>query len=470
MRSPWPALILDRALLLIQDANAAACEALGLVAPGPWSVAAHLELEVPSHGTTEVLTLPVRRLAGSEHGGESWLLSDLALDGWLLQGPLPLGPDAAYTELQQVSQRKSELIANISHELRTPLTAILGWPEIILDAEGMPALATQAAQAIRKDGLYLRQLLEDLIDLSKIEAGHFQLDLRREELAPIVLDALDMLQERARTKQLRVETMFPSEPIWVLADPLRMTQIVLNYLSNAIKYTQRQGRVKVMLESHNEQAILSIEDDGIGMDEQVRQRIFDRFMRADEVLSTDGAGIGLALVKKLVDLHGGRAWVESQLGKGSTFYMALPQQPDQPPTELRPTRRPLRRLAMTHVLIVDERAEELSLLRQLLQPYFYRVSALDAPPEAAQLEQWVPDLILVSTSLTAAHHHEWLRELRRESMFKALPVVALSASAMKGDAERLQSLGYSGFLAKPFLKEDLLQYIQLMLTGSSPYV
>ncbi|HEY9841376.1 MAG: ATP-binding protein [Candidatus Sericytochromatia bacterium] len=462
--SPWPSLLVDRTLLRVQAANHAAQELLPPDQPTP-ELAAVLELESP---LTAEDAPGSNRLALARPCLQDEFLPCLLLplNAELLLIQLVREPAGELERLRRISQRKSELIANISHELRTPLTAILGWPEIILDSADMPALAVQAASSIRKDGVFLRQLLDDLIDLSRIEAGYLTLDIQSEDLCQIVLDAVDMLAEKARQKGLQLETDLPEQPVWAAVDSVRMMQVVLNYLSNAIKYTQSGGQILLQVRSGREEAVLMLQDTGIGMKEEVRQHIFERFMRADEVHSSDGAGIGLSLVKKLVELHGGHCWVESQHGQGSTFYVSIPLARSRTGRRIREqahNSHSLRRLAQTRLLIVDERPEELSLLSQLLQPYFRQVRPAEALPDPETLKADLPDLVLISTSLQAPAHQVWIQALRQDPKLAALRVVALSASAMRGDAARLQALGYSGSLSKPFLKEDLLQYIQHLL-------
>lgn len=462
---PWPSLLVDRARFHFLDINAAARE-LGLDRlDGPGLQALILPESLPGLAAGERSELTLALATGPRRAVLLALNDDL-----LLLQLLPEAPPEEILRLEHISQRKSELIANISHELRTPLTAILGWPEIILDSPDMPPLAMQAAQSIRKDGVYLRQLLDDLIDLSRIEAGHLQLDIQSEDLKQIVLDAIDMLGEKARQKKLSLIPRLPANAVWVAVDPVRVLQVVLNYLSNAIKYSHVGGEIFLEIRTEAEDAILSLQDSGIGMDDKFRQHVFERFTRAEDVQASDGAGIGLNLVKKLVELHSGRCWVESSHGQGSTFYVALPLTRSRTARELRHQAQGvsgLRRLALTQLLLIDERSEELGLLEQLLKPYFRQVRSLSELPDLSQLQDVLPDLILISTSLQDIPHQAWLTAVRQDPELNSLPVIALSASAMKGDAEKLTVLGYSGSLSKPFLKEDLLQYIQEILARTS---
>jgi two-component system sensor histidine kinase/response regulator len=240
--------------------------------------------------------------------------------------------EAENERLQTISLRKSELIANLSHELKTPLTAILGWPEILLDLD-LPERVHQAASSIEREGKLLLGLMEDLMDLSKVEAGQLRLDIRPENLNDVVSTACEMVREKAREKGLNLELDLPEVCLVVKMDPLRITQVLLNLLSNAIKFTPSGGQIQlaVTLESGPdsesqapEWVKLSLKDNGVGLEAESQALIFQRFMRAPETQAVDGAGIGLSLVQKFVELHGGQVGVESQPGLGSTFWFTLP--------------------------------------------------------------------------------------------------------------------------------------------------
>ncbi|MGE3727313.1 MAG: ATP-binding protein [Candidatus Sericytochromatia bacterium] len=238
--------------------------------------------------------------------------------------------EAENRRLQTISQRKSELIANLSHELKTPLTAILGWPEILLDLD-LPERVHQAASSIEREGKLLLGLMEDLMDLSKVEAGQLRLDIRPENLNEVVNTACEMVREKAQEKGQSLELQLPEESLVVNMDPLRITQVLLNLLSNALKFTPPGGQIQLQvgLEPTPESDIpkwvkISLKDNGVGLEAESQALIFQRFMRAPETMAIDGTGIGLSLVQKFVELHGGQVGVESQPGVGSTFWFTLP--------------------------------------------------------------------------------------------------------------------------------------------------
>lgn len=324
LHSRWPALLVQPQTHQLLDINLAWRAFAFFEAALPAPLEQWLQGALPAYappGEAQSFSARIRQ-------GQTWQAQSCRAE-WLAADCLSISFEPATTEalLKQHSERKSELIANVSHELRTPLTAILGWPEILLDAQGMPSLAREAAEAIRKDGIYLNRLLEDLIDISKIEAGYLRLNLQRENLPALIANALDTVQDKARQKNIQIDWPTAQEAVWVQADALRMTQILWNYLSNAIKYTPRNGQITISLSPEAEQVTVCIRDTGIGMQPAFQARAFERFSRAEEVSHFEGAGIGLSLVKKLVQLHQGHCWVESQPGQGSSFYFSVPRSP-----------------------------------------------------------------------------------------------------------------------------------------------
>ncbi len=364
-------------------------------------------------------------------------------------------------ELKTISQRKSELIANISHELRTPLTAILGWPEIILDTENAPEVAVQAALSIQKDGEILMRLLEDLIDISKIEAGRMELDIREENLGADILNALEILKTRAYLRHITLSTDLPEQPVYAMIDPLRITQVILNYLSNALKFTPEGGHVCVHLVSEEPQAVVSVSDNGVGLAPEALEVIFERFVRADSGLdAVEGTGIGLSLVKSLVELHNGQVWVESIRGQGSTFSFSVPLAIDH--EDLAPSQNALTDWPQhpLHILLSDSRLDTLFILRNLLQHEHIRVTSTHELSETLALAVGdLPDVVLLDTSVTAGDSYRVLSALQAHPQTQHIPVIAVTASAMKGDREQLLALGYRGYVAKPCTRRTLLQSI-----------
>lgn len=234
------------------------------------------------------------------------------------------GLQAETLHLRAMNQRKNELIANLSHEVRTPLTAILGWPELLLDQPGLPEQVYQAARSIKREAHLVFSLIEDLFNLSRVEADHMHLNIHLGNLSALLLDVLEMVQKKSQEKSQQLELFLPENELWVPMDALKITQVMINLLTNAIKFTPPGGRIRVRAAQLEQAVHVWIEDNGMGITAAHREHIFQRCVRAPEAEHIEGTGIGLSLVKTFIELHGGRVGVESKQGEGSTFWFYLP--------------------------------------------------------------------------------------------------------------------------------------------------
>jgi len=231
------------------------------------------------------------------------------------------------TRLKQLEKIRQDFVANVSHELRTPLTTIKGYAETLLDGALKEDQAFQFIQVIQRHTDRLTKIVEDLLMLSKIETKEFQLKMETISLPNLVDDIIDFVKKPAEKKRISLSRHDMPSSLVVRADRSYLEQILINLLDNAIKYTPEGGKVIVSaVEKDSENIQFSIEDNGIGIPKEDLSRIFERFYRVDKGRSKElgGTGLGLSIVKHLVQAHGGRVWVESQLGKGSTFYFTLP--------------------------------------------------------------------------------------------------------------------------------------------------
>ncbi len=330
-----PLILTDRAFSCFLDLNETAARLLGLPSAELYNHSP-AEFFPELHAGKQNFQAPFQSRLKTEHEIRNVILYPSELQDYLALAwvvlPSQAEIEAENERLQTISLHKSELIANLSHELKTPLTAILGWPEILLDLD-LPERVHQAASSIEREGKLLLGLMEDLMDLSKVEAGQLRLDIRPENLNEVVSTACEMVREKAREKGLNLELDLPEAYLVVKMDPLRITQVLLNLLSNAIKFTPSGGQIQlaVTLESDPDSGSqapkwvkLCLKDNGVGLEAESQALIFQRFMRAPETQAVDGAGIGLSLVQKFVELHGGQVGVESQPGLGSTFWFTLP--------------------------------------------------------------------------------------------------------------------------------------------------
>jgi len=232
-----------------------------------------------------------------------------------------------YTELEEASRHKSEFLANMSHELRTPLNAIIGFSQVLRDGMVGPVNEKQAEYLddITSSGNHLLSLINDVLDLSKVEAGQFELDVHPFSLREALQRGVVMVRERATENEVRVAFDADPKVDVVDGDERRIKQVIFNLLSNAVKFTPAGGEVDVSASQVNGEIRVSVADTGPGIAPADRDRIFEEFQQTETgVGKHEGTGLGLALSKRFVELHGGRIWLESELGRGSTFTFALP--------------------------------------------------------------------------------------------------------------------------------------------------
>lgn len=231
-----------------------------------------------------------------------------------------------FTRIKELESIRKEFVANVSHELRTPLTLIKGYVETLIDgAKDDPAVATKFLQTIHKHTNRLTFLIEDLLTLSHLESGQALIQRQIISLHPIIERVFDELQSPAAQKSITLQNDVPTE-ILLNADGDRLQQVFLNLVDNAIKYGRAGGSVVIGVDVLPDGHQLYVRDDGPGIPDDAKERIFERFFRVDRARSRDqgGTGLGLAIVKHIVQAHGGKVWVQSSLGEGSTFYFTLP--------------------------------------------------------------------------------------------------------------------------------------------------
>jgi signal transduction histidine kinase len=232
-----------------------------------------------------------------------------------------------YAQLEAANRHKSEFLANMSHELRTPLNAVLGFSEILLQRMFGPLNEKQEdyLRDIRESGAHLLSLINDILDLSKIEAGRMELEVTDFDLPQAVSNALILVRERALRRELTVNVVIDAGVATVSADERKIKQVLLNLLSNAIKFTPEGGRITVHATPGNGCVQVSVRDTGIGIAPEDQEVVFEEFRQVgSSVAKQEGTGLGLALCRKFIELHGGKIWVDSEVGKGSAFTFALP--------------------------------------------------------------------------------------------------------------------------------------------------
>jgi signal transduction histidine kinase len=236
--------------------------------------------------------------------------------------------DEKTRQLEVASQHKSDFLANMSHELRTPLNAVIGFSDVLLERMfgELNERQDEYLHDIRNSGRHLLELINEILDLSKVEAGRMELELGLVSLPDVLRDALAMVRERAERHRLTLELEIADGVPTVLADELKLKQVALNLLTNAVKFTADGGAIAMSAQFVGDEVRVTVRDTGIGIPEQDQDRIFEAFQRGDRRshTSTEGTGLGLTLSKRIVELHGGRVWLTSRVGAGSTFGFAIP--------------------------------------------------------------------------------------------------------------------------------------------------
>ena len=377
-------------------------------------------------------------------------------------------------ELERALRAKDEFLASMSHELRTPLNAILGLSESLGEHIAGPLNEKQRryVSIIRESGNHLLSLINDILDLARIESGQIVLSVGEVDVQQVCRASLRMVNELALKKKqdvtLEVDEAIGS--IWV--DERRLKQILVNLLSNAVKFTPSEGRLglKVAGDRQEKNVTFTVWDTGIGIDESDLGRLFRPFVQLDSGLAREvaGTGLGLALVAQMVRLHGGSVSVQSRLGEGSQFIVKLPWEPalaTDADLRMRSTGkfRAIRPGVQDRpiLLLIEDTSETTLMVTDFLQMAGYRVlSARDALTGIDLAKRTRPDLILMDVHLPGIDGLEATRKLRAEPEFRNTPIIALTALAMPGDRERCLAAGATDYISKPVSMKKLAAMIE----------
>lgn len=378
----------------------------------------------------------------------------------------------ARIEAQRIARIKDEFLATLSHELRTPLNAILGWTQILRGPRAETGTdLTHGLEVIERNARAQIRLVDDLLDLSRIMAGRIRLDVQRVVLEDIVRGALESARPAADAKGLALDHSFGDDDNVVCGDAGRLQQVIWNLLSNAIKFTPKSGRVRVTIERHESHVRVLVSDTGVGIPPHFLPHVFDRFSQKDSTASRgySGLGLGLAISKQLVDLHGGAIEARSTgEGQGATFVVILPR--DTPPTEpddpapVRPDRASTVDAAMlptldrVRALVVDDESDARELVGRVLESQGASVTLAGSAEEALRiLAVSTPDVLISDVGMPETDGYQLIRQLRAsEPKGRRLPALALTAFARAEDRKRVMLAGYQAHLAKPFDVAELV--------------
>ncbi|HEV7892776.1 MAG TPA: PAS domain S-box protein [Pyrinomonadaceae bacterium] len=378
-----------------------------------------------------------------------------------------------YHETQEANRLKDEFLAMLSHELRTPLTAILGWAHMLRTGQFDENSVGNAYETIERNARAQAQLIDDLLDVSRIITGKLRLDMRAVNPNNFIDSAVEALRPGAESKGVRIRKIMDTGVISVAGDPVRLQQIVWNLLSNAVKFTPRGGLVQVRLSRVNSHVEIAVSDTGQGISTQFLPHVFDRFRQADQKITRQhgGLGLGLSIVRHLVELHGGTVRADSEgEGRGSTFTVMLPVAPVYMETEAGervhpaardtlPTYECPDRLDGLKILIVDDERDTLEMLRIGLSNCGAEVTVAGSAADALEaISSSVPDVVISDIGMPEMDGYELMRKIRAlpaESGGR-VPSVALTAYARTED--RLQALrsGYQMHVPKPVELAELV--------------
>ncbi|NJN17770.1 MAG: response regulator [Oscillochloris sp.] len=386
--------------------------------------------------------------------------------------------------MERALRTKDAFLANMSHELRTPLSAILALGESMLEGVhgSLNPRQRESLQHIEQSGRHLLDLINDILDLSKVEAGHLDLQIQIVSIADSCRASLQFVREIALKKRLQLAFQITDELADIAADPKRLKQMLVNLLSNAVKFTPAGGKVSLEVIVHPEQrhVAFAVRDTGIGIAAADIVRLFQPFTQLDSSLSRhhEGTGLGLTLVSRLAQLHGGHISVESTEGKGSCFIIVLPlsharrQEIGQPITSVRPAQPPTpsehirAQQRGSRVLLVEDNEVNLQSACDYLSEKGFQVALARNGYEAlAQAAATHPQLILMDIQMPELDGLAAIRRLRADPDFAATPIIALTALAMAGDRERCLAAGANAYLTKPVRLKELYAAIQQLLSS-----
>jgi signal transduction histidine kinase/ActR/RegA family two-component response regulator len=387
----------------------------------------------------------------------------------------------ARRKAEEANRVKDEFLSTVSHELRTPLNAILGWTWLLgggkLDAEA----AARAVATIERNARAQSQIIDDLLDVSRIITGKLRLQMAEIDLTHVIEAALDSVRPAADAKEIRVECRLDPATAAVSGDPHRLQQVVWNLLSNAVKFTPRGGGVEVRLARAGGQVELRVADTGIGIQPDFLNYVFDRFRQADSSTTRahGGLGLGLAIVRHLVELHGGTVHAESEgenLGAAFTVRLPVPAsrqpaadaEPEIPQALAAPAPAALHPLAGLRVLLVDDEADASEMLRTVLEQFGVAVTVTSSAAQAlAALRRTEFDALVADIGMPDEDGYSLIAKVRTlDGGARSLPAIALTAYAGDVDRRRALDAGFQIHLAKPVEPHTLAAFLAAVARGA----
>jgi len=372
----------------------------------------------------------------------------------------------ARASAEESNRLKDEFLATVSHELRTPLTAILGWSRMLENGTLDSDMTARAIETIKRNAKAQAHIIDDILDVSRIITGNLYLELHPIELVPVLESAINVVRPTAEAKGIQIEVDLAPEPMAVPGDSHRLQQVLWNLLSNAIKFTPSGGKVTVQLRQVNSSVEIEVTDTGQGISAEFLPFVFDRFRQADSTSTRQhgGLGLGLAIARHLIEIHGGSIEARSRgAGQGATFVVSLPlvglavEPPRSPATaevdqeaERLERLKAQQRLSGLHVLIVDDDRDTLDLLSAALTQRSAKVTTASSAAEALRaMNLSRPDVLISDIAMPGEDGYALLQKVIGLDMTPAIPAIAITAYAKQEDKDRALAAGFHCYLSKP---------------------
>ena len=410
--------------------------------------------------------------SGADHFSEQHERLAVGVASW---ASVALENARMYMSVQEASRIKDDFLASLSHELRTPLNAILGYARMLRSGIVAADKKEKAIETIERNATSLTQIVEDVLDISRIVSGKIRLNVQPVEFPAIVQSSVDAMTPAADAKGVRIETILDPQAAPVSGDPERLQQVLWNLLANAVKFTNRGGQVQVRLERVNSHLEVAVSDTGIGIAPEFLPHVFERFRQADSGIARErgGLGLGLSIARQLTELHGGTIEVSSGgLNQGTTFRVKIPLMIVHPVRDDVPRvhprsdagvqRRAVADLRGVSVLTVDDEPDALALVSEVLQAAGARVTTAASAAEALKiLDADVPDVVVADLGMPHVDGFQFIDRVRRHhnSRVRDVPAAALTAYARSEDRIRALRAGFQMHLAKPIDPAELVTTI-----------
>jgi signal transduction histidine kinase/ActR/RegA family two-component response regulator len=394
---------------------------------------------------------------------------------------------AANAELARTARSKDEFLASMSHELRTPLNAILSKADIMEEGIYGPLSEEQvhSLRIIKESGYHLLALINDILDVAKIEAGKLTLDLSPVSVVSICDASLRLVKQMAHTKRVEIVTEYDEQVKVIEADGRRLKQIIVNLLSNAVKFTPEGGKIGLTIKGNSQKGVahFTVWDTGIGISPEQMRRLFGEaanpqpFVQLDSSLARqfEGTGLGLSLAYSLAEMHKGSISVESELGKGSRFTVLLPWQLSEAKREEPVSEQEVGKITAVSaalpspyknitILLAEDNETNIEMIQEfLIFEGFHVILARNGYEAIARTEEICPDIILMDIQMPQMDGLEAIEYIRNKPKFSNMPIIALTALAMPGDRERCLAAGANEYISKPINIKTLMQTIDTQL-------